>query len=325
MLTYVDGADHYAVYKVNAGGKFIVTGKLGLAAGSNCALRPQASPGTGLVVAGSVVNDSAKNIYATLDDNSVTHKWVIGPGGITGTTENNGLWVNANSKVNPEFQPWTNDFTVALWTVLRETAKSWTYNTIGLDGLGHTITLDAGFSDKGVPVYITGPGKVVVNHVTKTFGGKNPYSGEVKVNDTATLAVNPGMKFTTGKTTFTAGTTLEVTPVASGDAALFGTLAFTGSGTVTLKAVGGSALGDGGGSWRDPVPDPRSLPAAPVRRRRRPQRRPGSPPLPAGAGSGRCCAPRRRAAGSRRRCWSHKDGAGRPVGRPRPYWLHRSR
>ncbi len=245
MLTYVDGADHYAVYKVNAGGKFIVTGKLGLAAGSNCALRPQASPGTGLVVAGSVVNDSAKNIYATLDDNSVTHKWVIGPGGITGTTENNGLWVNANSKVNPEFQPWTNDFTVSLWTVLRENAKSWTYNTTGLDGLGHTITLDAGFSDKGVPVYITGPGKVVVNHVTKTFGGKNPYSGEVKVNDTATLAVNPGMKFTTGKTTFTAGTTLEVTPVASGDAALFGTLAFTGPGTVTLKAAGDSALADG--------------------------------------------------------------------------------
>ena len=245
MLTYVDGADHYAVYKVNDGGKFIVTGRLGLAAGSNCALRPQASPGTGLVVAGSVVNDGTKNIYATLDDNSVTHKWVIGPGGITGTTENNGLWVNANNKVNPEFQPWTNDFTVALWTVLRETAKSWTYNTTGLDGLGHTITLDAGFSDKGVPVYITGLGKVVVNHVTKTFGGKNPYSGEVKVNDTATLAINPGKQLTTGKTTFAAGTTLEVKPVASGDAALLGTLAFTGSGTVTLKAAGDSALADG--------------------------------------------------------------------------------
>ena len=245
MLTYVDGADHYAVYKVNDGGKFIVTGRLGLAAGSNCALRPQASPGTGLVVAGSVVNDSTeKNIYATLDNNSVTHKWVIGPGGITGAAENNGLWVNANSKVNPEFQPWTNDFTVALWTVLRESAKSWTYNTTGLDGLDHTITLDAGFSDKG-PLIVTGSGKVVVNHVTKTFGGKNAYSGEVKVNDTATLAINPGKRLTTGKTTFTAGTTLEVTPVASGDAALFGTLAFTGSGMVTLKAAGDSALSDG--------------------------------------------------------------------------------
>ena len=56
------------------------------------------------------------------------------------------------------------------------------------------------------------------------------------------MAINPGKRLTTGKTTFAAGTTLEVKPVASGDAALLGTLAFTGSGTVTLKAAGDSAL-----------------------------------------------------------------------------------
>ena len=59
------------------------------------------------------------------------------------------------------------------------------------------------------------------------------------------MAINPGKRLTTGKTTLAAGTTLEVTPVASGDAALLGTLAFTGSGTVTLKAAGDSALADG--------------------------------------------------------------------------------
>ena len=239
MFTDANG-EKYAVYKVNEGGKFVVTGKLGLAAGSGCSMRSQANPGTGLVVAGSLVNDGSAYIYVTLDNNSVTHKWVIGPGGITGTVVDKGMWLNSNNKVNPEFQPLTNDFTVTLWTCLRENAKSWTYNTTGLDGLGHTITLDAGFSDKGDPLYIKGTGKVVVNHVSKSFGGNNAYSGVVEVGDTATLAINAGKKLTSGKISFAAGTTLEVpsTGVEMGE------IAFSGEGAVTLK-VSDEPLADG--------------------------------------------------------------------------------
>ena len=147
--------------------------------------------------------------------------WAIGPGGITGTTSY-GDWVYSNNKVNPEFQPNTNDFTVSLWTCLRESAKSFTYNTTGLDGNGYTITLDAGFSDKTAPLYVTGTGKVVVNHVTKSFGGKNAYSGPVTVTNSATLAINAGKKLTSGAITMNTGTTLEVAQ--SGDVTLDGAL-----------------------------------------------------------------------------------------------------
>jgi hypothetical protein len=195
---------------VDAGGKFIVTGKVGLADGAGGELQAQYSPGTGIIVAGSLVNDSTKSIYVAHDDNSTTQKWAIGPGGITGTATSVGMWVYSNKKVNPEIQPNTNDFTVSLWTVLRESAKSFTYNTTGLDGNGYTITLDAGFSDKTAPLYVTGTGKVIVNHETKSFGGKNPYSGPVTVKDTATLAINAGKRLTTGTISFAAGTTLAL-------------------------------------------------------------------------------------------------------------------
>ncbi len=221
-LMFTGSGTKYVVYKVDAGGKFIVTGKVGLASGAAGDLQAQDNPGTGIIVAGSLVNDSAKWTYVAHDNNATTQYWAIGPGGITGTATSVGMWVYSNNKLNPEFQPNTNDFTVSLWTVLRESAKSFTYNTTGLDGLGHTITLDAGFSDKTAPLYVTGTGKVVVNHVTQSFGGKNAYSGPVTVTNSATLAINAGKKLTSGALTMNAGTTLEVAQ--SGDVTLDGAL-----------------------------------------------------------------------------------------------------
>ena len=217
---------------MDAGGKFIVTGKVGLATGASCDLQAQDNPGTGIIVAGSLVNDSTgKWIYVAHDNNSTKQKWAIGPGGITGTCTSAGMWVYSNNKLNPEFQPNTNDFTVSLWTCLRESAKSFTYNTTGLDGNGYTITLDAGFSDKTAPLYVTGTGKVVVNHVTKSFGGKNAYSGPVTVTNSATLAINAGKKLTSGAITMNTGTTLEVAQ--SGTVTLDGAL--TCAAGTTLK------------------------------------------------------------------------------------------
>ena len=231
---------------MNSGGKFIVTGKVGLASGAAGDLQAQDNPGNGVIVAGSLVNDSTKSIYVAHDNNTTTQYWAIGPGGISGTATSVGLWVYSNNKVNPVFQPNTNDFTVSLWTVLRESAKSFTYNTTGLDGLGHTITLDAGFSDKTAPLYVTGTGKVVVNHVTKSFGGKNAYSGPVSVKDTATLAINAGKQLTTGAISFEAGTMLALpqtgTVTMDGDLTLAAgmTIAYTLSvaGQTTLDVTG---------------------------------------------------------------------------------------
>ena len=228
----------YAVYKVNEGGKFIVTGRIGLASGSTKAFFPQQSPGKGLVVAGSLVNNGDNWFEAAADNDSTTQYWAVGSGGITGTTENKGIWVYSNAKVNPEFQPWANDFTVTLWTCLREKANSFTYNTTGLDGFGHTITLDAGFSDKG-PLIVKGSGAVVVNHVTKAFGDKAAYSGAVEVKDTATLAINAGKKLTSGAITLDYGTTFAFVNTAndlSGKPAF--ALSDNGEGKATIQIDG---------------------------------------------------------------------------------------
>lgn len=238
-LMFAGSGKKYVAYKVNAGGRFIVTGKVGLATGASGDLVAQESPGTGVIVAESLVNDSTdKWINVAHDDNNTTQYWAIGPGGITGTATSVGMWVYSNNKVNPEIQPNTNDFTVSLWMVLREKAKSFTYNTTGLDGFGHTITLDAGFSDKG-PLIVKGSGTVVVNHVTKAFGDKAAYSGAVEVKDTATLAINAGKKLTSGAITLDYGTTFAFVNTAND---LTGKPAFAlsgnGEGNATIRIDG---------------------------------------------------------------------------------------
>ena len=227
-VDYADGDG--VVSKVDAGGTFVVDGILTITGGS---VHPVLEVGDGFIVAGGIVVDST--LYSTKD--VTTQKWAIGPSGITGQ---NYIWCLANSANDCWIHPYTNDFTIAVSTVVRSSIDHHELNTTGYgDSLPHTITLDSGFADNG-KLYIAGTGKVVVNSVPEDTGGKSAYSGGVTVTNTATLAINEGKKLTTGTITFAAGTTLEV-PSSGVET---GAIAFSGEGTVTLKVSGG-ALADG--------------------------------------------------------------------------------
>lgn len=203
------------VYSVASGGKFVVTGVL-----TPCSWAfPQVAPGDGTIVVGGIVDTADGTIIASHETHA--QKWAIGPQGITGTAGTR-LWVYSNAGAAPEFRPWTNDFTISVGSVVRTNARSFTINTTGLDGAGHTITLDAGFADNGDPLNVTGTGKVVVNHVTAVIGDKSAYSGAVEVKDSATLAINAGKTLTSGAMTVESGAALEVAE--SGEVALGGGL-----------------------------------------------------------------------------------------------------
>ena len=218
------------VSKVDAGGTFVVDGIITITGGS---VHPVLNVGDGYIVAGGIVVNST--LYSTKD--VTTQKWAIGPSGITGQ---NFIWCLANSANDCWIHPYTNDFTIAVNTVVRSSIDHHELNTTGYgDGLPHTITLDAGCADNG-QLYIAGTGKVVVNSVPTATSDKAAYSGGVTVTNTATLAINEGKKLTTGTITFAAGTTLEV-PSSGVET---GVIAFSGEGTVTLKVSGG-ALADG--------------------------------------------------------------------------------
>lgn len=223
------------VNKVDAGGAFIVTGTIRSATGQSTP--PVAVAGGGCIVANGIEIPAGSSLYSTLDVNTQT--WAIGPGGIT-AVEDGTFWCMSNKANDSWIHPYTNDFTVSAWTVVRSAIDHHELNTTGYgDGQPHTITLDAGFSDNG-KVYIGGAGKVVVNHVPTGAGDKAAYSGAVTVQDTATLAINAGKQLTTGKTTFAAGTTLEVPSTG----VTMGAIAFSGTGTVALK-VSDASLPDG--------------------------------------------------------------------------------
>ena len=218
------------VSKVDVGGTFVVDGIITITGGS---VHPVLNVGDGYIVAGGIVVNST--LYSTKD--VTTQKWAIGPSGITGQ---NFIWCLANSANDCWIHPYTNDFTIAVNTVVRSSIDHHELNTTGYgDGLPHTITLDAGCADNG-QLYIAGTGKVVVNSVPTATSDKAAYSGGVTVTNTATLAINEGKKLTTGTITFAAGTMLEV-PSSGVET---GAIAFSGEGTVTLKVSGG-ALADG--------------------------------------------------------------------------------
>ena len=195
--------DSSVVYSVASGGKFVVTGTLTLHSWS----APQVSPGDGTIVAGEITGGADTVMLAA--NESHAQKWAVGPGGMTGGAGAR-WWTYSNAGAEPEFRPWTNDFTVSVGSVVRTNAKSFTLNTTGLDDAAHTITLDAGFADNGDPLNVTGIGKVVVNHVTAAIGDRAAYSGAVEVKDSATLAINAGKKLTSGKITVNSGATLEL-------------------------------------------------------------------------------------------------------------------
>ena len=217
-LLFSGAGGKYVVYRVEAGGAFIVTGRLGHLTGSSGNLRAQSSVGEGIVVTGQIVNDASEDVYACV--NKTSQKWAIGPGGLIGSR---GWWCLSDAANSAYFYPYTNDFTVAVMTCIRSSFGRYELNTTGWgDGAPHTITLDAGYSDNG-KLFIAGTGKVVVNHTRAAYGGKGAYSGAVTVQDTATLAINPGKELTSGAISVGTGATLAVAQ--SGTVALGGGLA----------------------------------------------------------------------------------------------------
>ena len=211
-INYADGDG--IVNKVDAGGTFVVDGILTITGGS---VHPVLNVGDGYIVAGGIVVDST--LYSTKD--VTTQKWAIGPSGITGQ---NYIWCLSNNANDCWIHPYTNDFTIAVSTVVRSSIDHHELNTTGYgDSLPHTITLDSGFADNG-KLYIAGTGKVIVNSVPVGAGGKSAYSGGVTVTNTATLAINAGKCLTTGEITVNSGTTLQVAQ--SGTVTLGGNLTF---------------------------------------------------------------------------------------------------
>ena len=212
-LVFTGSGSRYVVYKVETGGAFIVTGLIRIADGSSLSLDPQYNNnytvGGGVIVAGGLQNDGTGWIYSSTD--RTYQKWIVGPNGIAGSSSN-GLWARSNASVQSEIQPNTNDFTLALGTVIRSSAKSITLNTTGWgDGEGHVIKLDGGFYNNGGAIYITGSGKVVCNHYdTAKLSGYDPYNKTVNVTNSATLAINAGKRITTGGINVASNTTLEV-------------------------------------------------------------------------------------------------------------------
>ena len=234
MFTVTTG-DYYLLYTIGAGGKFVVTGKLGQTAGCTRRLIPQQSSGGGIIVVGGICDNAETWMFA--DVNKAAQKWVIGEQGIFGDSTQKGFWLYADSTASAEFQAYTNDFVYALKTCFRSGAKSLTLNTTGYgDDEGHIITLNAGLYDGGNPLVIAGKGKVVcaetaTGTVTDGSANRNPYSGAVEVKDTATLAINAGKRITTGAITVNNGATLEVAESAASRNASAVTL----GGNLTLK------------------------------------------------------------------------------------------
>ena len=231
-------SDFYVLYTIGEGGKFVVTGKFGLE--SSCTGRPvpQQSRGSGIIVVGGI-RDNAETWMFAASNGDPAQKWVVGEQGISGSSTEKGFWMYNNPDAAAEFQAYTNDFTYALKTCFRTRAKQFTLNTTGYgDDEGHTITLNAGFYNDGHPLVIAGKGKVVCaataeGTVTDGSSTLNPYSGEVVVTNTATLAIKADKVITTGAITVNSGATLEVAQSA----------ASAGAAAVTLG--GNLALNDG--------------------------------------------------------------------------------
>ena len=217
-------SDFYVLYRIGAGGRFVVTGRYGLNPGCTGRPSPQQSPGGGLFVVGGFCDNAEAWMFTEI--NTGTQDWLIGPLGISGTCSTKGLWVHGSANAKPVLQANTNDFAIGLKTCLRQNGTL-TLNTTGDgDGEGHVITLDAGIYDTG-KLIIAGKGKVVCNATatgTVTDGNtpRTAYSGAVQVKDTATLAIKPGETLTTGAISVASNATLQVTQ--SGTVVLGGNL-----------------------------------------------------------------------------------------------------
>lgn len=210
--------DQVVVDTVAAGGKFVVTGDIVAKEDFTGLLYQCRSCGGGAVQARGVVNNSTGNsdqwAFRLGGYTAGTAYWIIGDHGLSGSRN---FWTY---KVNGTFiniQPLDTDFTIS--TAVSTYNAAFTFDTTGADGNPHTITNVGSIGNTG-SVNVSGSGRFVVD-------AENTLSGAVTVTNTATLAVNPGKKMTTGTISVSSNATFQVAQ----------------SGTVTLG--GGLTLADG--------------------------------------------------------------------------------
>lgn len=202
-LEFSGNGDQYVVNTVAASGRFVVTGDIVATedfTGDNIWFAK--SLGGGCVVAkGLVCNATGSESwpFRLAPNVNGTANWIVGPDGISGTKK---FYLNANANRGGVVRPNDSDFTISTTIGVR---APFTLNTTGADGNGHKITIASPFDMDGYgsATTIAGTGKVLVNAV-------NTYQGNVNVTDTATLAINPGKKMTTGAITVNSGATLQV-------------------------------------------------------------------------------------------------------------------
>ena len=217
-LEFTSG-DSYITYKVGDGGAFVVTGKI-LATGSANVL-PYKTASSGWIVAKGLENaETTGDKWNFRLNNSNVAKWVVGKYGFSGTQY---FWSfnNANSDTTIKADA---DFTIATWlSVGTSNGKGVTLDTSGRTNpsANYTITADCGFV--GVkPLTIKGGGTFLCNYTPTKIDNKGAFSGAVTVDDTATLAIDPGKYPTTGAITVNSGAALQV--VQSGSVTLGGNL-----------------------------------------------------------------------------------------------------
>lgn len=202
-LEFSGNGDQYVVNTVAASGRFVVTGDIVATedfTGDNIWFAK--SLGGGCVVAkGLVCNATGSESwpFRLAPNVNGTANWIVGPDGISGTKK---FYLNANANRGGVVQPNDSDFVISTTIGVR---APFTLNTTGADSNGHKITIASPFDKDGYggATTIAGTGKVLVNAV-------NTYEGNVNVTDTATLAINPGKKMTTGLISVASGAMLEI-------------------------------------------------------------------------------------------------------------------
>ena len=237
-LVFGGTTKQYIVYTVDAGGRFVVTGKIEASSAmtSGGELFPYKKAGAGAIQAkGLVANEGTSDEwrFRLSSDSDGTANWIVGAEGLSGSKYFFAMdsWTKMAS-----IQPLDSDFTIATSIGVRAPL---TLNTTGYDGNPHTITIGDGAGHGGImrdrPVTIGGTGKVVANYDATALNTNhvNPFT----VTNMATLALMHGSNLGTGLVTVNDSSTLQVAESAvSKDA-----VAVTLGGNLTLKA--GAQLG----------------------------------------------------------------------------------
>ena len=178
--------------------------------------------------------DAYKGFYFSASyasSQATTRNVWIGAGGLQFTDDANlqAVYVIGNRVGDVTYvRPWHSDYAIAAKDGIKRDIhirRETHFGTTDENGVARTVTANGIFDESGT-MHIDGAGRFVVNAV-------NTYSGAVRVNDTATLAVNAGKKVTSGAITVGATATLEVAQ--SGTVALGGNLSLADGATLAFN------------------------------------------------------------------------------------------